>query len=109
MTHDEKISQMARYMDKHGSRTEYDMRTGKSEHKPATMSFEDFRKSEKKPSPARSKALEKKRMKLSEKIGNRAWPGLMEHNNAAAMSIDKHNRGEKTEKGCGIKGCKYDD
>jgi hypothetical protein len=62
MTHDEKISQMARYMDKHGSRTEYDMRKGKSEHKPATMSFEDFRKSEKKPSPARSNALKKKKL-----------------------------------------------
>lgn len=64
---------------------------------------------------AKSEALEKKRMKLSEKIGNRAWPGLVEHNAAAAMAIDKHNRswnGKKytyDKKGCGIKGCKYDD
>ena len=64
---------------------------------------------------AKSKALEAKRMDQSKTIGNRAWPGLMEHNSAAAMSIDKHNRswnGKKythDSKGCGIKGCKYDD
>ncbi len=59
-------------------------------------------------------ALEKKRMKLSETIGNRAWPGLTEHNNAGVAAIDKHNKswnGKKythSQKGCGIKGCKYD-
>lgn len=62
----------------------------------------------------KEKALEKARMKKSKKLGNHAFPGLVEHNNAGAMAIDKHNRswnGKRytyNSKGCGIKGCKYD-
>lgn len=63
---------------------------------------------------SKKKEMASKMAKRSEKEGNHAYPGLVEHNNAAAMAIDKHNNSwngkEYThkQKGCGIKGCKYD-